>query len=67
MHVTVDGEPVPAKPGRTIAALLHTMGRARIFCGIGVCFDCVVTLNEVPDVRSCQRIATDGDTVRTRP
>ncbi|CAM3329820.1 (2Fe-2S)-binding protein [Kibdelosporangium persicum] len=66
MHVTVDGEEVPVRPGQTIAAVLHTLGRSRIFCGIGVCFDCVVELNDVPDVRSCQRIAADGDIVRTR-
>ncbi|RSM89565.1 (2Fe-2S)-binding protein [Kibdelosporangium aridum] len=66
MHVTVDGQTVPAQPGQTIAAVLHRVGRARVFCGIGVCFDCVVTLNEIPDVRACQRIAADGDDVRTR-
>ncbi|MBB6172312.1 hypothetical protein HNR23_002372 [Nocardiopsis mwathae] len=39
-------------------------GRPRgVFCGIGVCFDCLVTVNGVPDVRACQRIARDGDVI----
>nr|CEL15345.1 hypothetical protein [Kibdelosporangium sp. MJ126-NF4]CTQ95616.1 hypothetical protein [Kibdelosporangium sp. MJ126-NF4] len=63
--MTVDGQTVAVQPGQTIAAVLHSRGSGRIFCGIGVCFDCVVTLNDVPDVRACQRTVADGDTVRT--
>ncbi|MFD1861136.1 (2Fe-2S)-binding protein [Aeromicrobium camelliae] len=31
-----------------------------LFCGIGVCFDCVVTVDGQRDVRACQRTARDG-------
>ncbi|MBP2320233.1 aerobic-type carbon monoxide dehydrogenase small subunit (CoxS/CutS family) [Kibdelosporangium banguiense] len=65
MKLTVDGQAALAQPGQTIAAVLHTMGRGRLFCGIGVCFDCVVTVNGVSDVRACQRVAADGDDIRT--
>ena len=34
-----------------------------MFCGIGVCFDCVVTVNGVRDVRACRRRARQGDEV----
>jgi hypothetical protein len=34
-----------------------------LFCGIGVCFDCVVTVDGVPDVRACQRRARGGEHV----
>ena len=34
-----------------------------LFCGIGVCFDCVVTVDGIPDVRACQRRATGGECV----
>lgn len=34
-----------------------------LFCGIGVCFDCVVVVNGHRDVRACQHLATDGDRV----
>lgn len=67
MKLTIDGQTAEALPGQTVAAVLHGLGRGRIFCGIGVCFDCVVTVNGVSDVRACQRIAADGDDVRTQP
>ena len=39
-------------------------GRPRgAFCGIGVCFDCLVVVNGQRDVRACQRRARDGDVV----
>ena len=41
-------------------------GPRGIFCGIGVCFDCLVTVNGLPDVRACRRRARDGDVVTTQ-
>jgi D-hydroxyproline dehydrogenase subunit gamma len=61
VKVTVDGQEVQAQPGQTIAAVVPGV----IFCGIGVCFDCVVVVNGTQDVRACQRILTDGDDIRT--
>nr|WP_236650441.1 2Fe-2S iron-sulfur cluster-binding protein [Kutzneria albida] len=56
-----------AEPGRTAAAVLMLAGRdAGVFCGIGVCFNCLVEVNGERDVRSCQRVLVDGDEVRTR-
>lgn len=78
LTVTVDGVPHPARPGQTVAALLlaagqvswrdtRTGGKPRgLFCGIGVCFDCLVVVNRIPDVRACQRILTDGDEIHTQ-
>jgi hypothetical protein len=37
-----------------------------VFCGIGVCFDCVVVVGERRDVRACRRRARDGDVVSTQ-
>jgi D-hydroxyproline dehydrogenase subunit gamma len=34
-----------------------------LFCGIGVCFDCVVTVDGIADVRACQRRARGGEHV----
>ncbi len=74
-HLTFDGAPVPVLPGQTIGAALlaagvrtlrttRVDGRPRgLFCGIGVCFDCLVTVNGQPSVRACQRIAEPGDEV----
>ncbi|MEV8374036.1 FAD-dependent oxidoreductase [Kribbella sp. NPDC056861] len=76
--ITVDGETVEALPGQSVAAALMAGGRdswrrtrggerARgVFCGIGACFDCLVVVNGLPDVRACQRVVAAGDEVRTQ-
>ncbi|MFI7004621.1 (2Fe-2S)-binding protein [Nocardia sp. NPDC050175] len=75
--VTVDGTPVAGVHGQTLATVLLADGRSHwrtapnggprgVFCGIGVCFDCVATVNGVPDIRLCCRPARDGDSVTTQ-
>ncbi|MFI6519401.1 (2Fe-2S)-binding protein [Spirillospora sp. NPDC050679] len=77
LTVTVDGEPVAGVAGQTIAGVLLASGRRSwrsgpsgaprgAFCGIGVCFDCLVTVNGDRDVRACRRRAADGDVVATQ-
>lgn len=77
LRITVDGVPLTGVTGQTIAGVLLAAGRSSwrrspsgeprgIFCGIGVCFDCLVTVNGVRDVRACRRRAQDGDTVGTQ-
>jgi len=78
VNVAVDGITISARPGQTVAAALIAAGRTSwretrrdgrprgLFCGIGVCFDCLVVVNGVPDVRACQRLLADGDDVRTQ-
>ncbi|NSC21103.1 (2Fe-2S)-binding protein [Streptomyces albus subsp. chlorinus] len=77
LRITVDGEPVDGIQGQTLAGLLLASGRHAwrhgpsgaprgVFCGIGVCFDCLVTVNEERDVRACRRRAADGDVVTTQ-
>jgi aerobic-type carbon monoxide dehydrogenase small subunit (CoxS/CutS family) len=75
--ITVDGEPVACRDGQTIAAALIAAGRRTLratrqaseprglFCGIGVCFDCLVSVNGSPPVRACLIEARAGDAVRT--
>jgi predicted molibdopterin-dependent oxidoreductase YjgC len=73
---TFDGEAMTALPGDTIAAALYAAGvrawrRSRagdnrgLFCGIGVCFDCLVTVNGLPDQRACQTLVFPGMVVET--
>jgi hypothetical protein len=77
MRITVDEEPLTGEAGQTIAGVLLAAGRVSwrrapsgaprgVFCGIGVCFDCLVTVNDVRDVRACRRRARDGDVVTTQ-
>jgi predicted molibdopterin-dependent oxidoreductase YjgC len=68
-EITVDGKSVIAYPGETVASALfaagirvlrHTakQGKPRsVFCGIGACFDCLVTVNGVPNQRACMTFA----------
>ena len=34
-------------------------------CGMGICFECRVTINDEPHCRSCQTVCKDGMDVRT--
>ncbi len=75
---TFDGRPITAEAGQTIAAALLAAGirswrttRAQgsprgLFCGIGVCFDCLVTVDGRPGVRACLTEARSGDRVETQ-
>jgi predicted molibdopterin-dependent oxidoreductase YjgC len=75
LTIVVDGEPVAGTVGQTIAGVLLGAGRREwrtttasgaprgVFCGIGVCFDCLVEVNGLRDVRACLRRAQDGDVV----
>jgi len=74
----VDGREIEALPGLTVAAALLRAGvtswrRTRVtgeprgvFCGIGVCFDCLVTVNDRPNQRACITAVHPGDVVRTQ-
>lgn len=76
--VEVDGARVAARAGQTVAAVLMATGRTSwrstrengrsrgLFCGIGACFDCLLVVNDVPDVRACQRVVEPGDVIRTQ-
>ena len=71
-QITVDGKPVSAYPGETIATVLLAAGELvirrtvkqdkprSVFCGIGICFDCLVTVNSVPNQRACVTLAQPG-------
>ncbi|MEV7437745.1 (2Fe-2S)-binding protein [Streptomyces griseoviridis] len=76
--VTFDGREIRALPGQTVAAALwaagvtswrttRDQGRPRgVFCGIGVCFDCLVTVNDRPNQRACLLPVEPGDTIRSQ-
>ncbi|CAL9334651.1 hypothetical protein SUDANB176_00139 [Streptomyces sp. enrichment culture] len=77
LRITVDGEPVDGIAGQTVAGVLLAADRLAwrrgrsgaprgVFCGIGVCFDCLVTVGDERDVRACRRRARDGDVVTTQ-
>ena len=67
-----DGRPVPALAGDSVGAALtragvrawrntRRKGRPRgLFCGIGICYDCLLTVDGAPDQRVCLVPAADG-------
>ena len=75
--VTVDGDPVQAYPGETVATVLLAAGRRTfrhtdqlhaphgLFCGMGVCFDCLVTVDGQANVRACMTPVQAGMTIET--
>ncbi len=76
LHFTLDGEPYPALPGETLAAALYDAGkrawrRARngesrgLLCGMGICFDCLVTVDGQAGLRACQMLVREGMAVTT--
>lgn len=77
LRFTLDGAPLSARPGQTVAAALSDAGitswrttrmggRPRgLFCGIGVCFDCLITADGVPNQRACLIPARAGMALET--
>lgn len=77
-RLTVDGEPVEAYPGETVATALLAAGRrvarrsARrgeprgVFCAMGVCHDCRMVVDGEPNVRTCLTPARPGMAVSTQ-
>jgi aerobic-type carbon monoxide dehydrogenase small subunit (CoxS/CutS family) len=75
---TFNGVPFKGIVGQSIAAALMAEGvrelrKTRfgkeprlIFCGIGICFDCVVVVNGVANQRACLVEITDGAKIESQ-
>jgi aerobic-type carbon monoxide dehydrogenase small subunit (CoxS/CutS family) len=70
-EITVNGAVIETRAGVPLGAVLHQhdavlrhtarRGAPRgIFCGMGVCFDCLVTVDDRPNVRACITPVRDG-------
>ncbi len=76
---TYNGTPVEAYEGETIAAALHAAGiriyghsakkhhPRGLFCAIGNCSSCFMTVNGEPNVRICVTQAENGMKVEEQP
>ncbi|NOT61708.1 MAG: (2Fe-2S)-binding protein [Acidobacteria bacterium] len=74
--LTINGNSVTVLEGSTVAAAVAQAGvhsfrrsvsgepRAPL-CGMGICFECRVTINGQPHARSCQIVCRAGMEVRT--
>jgi predicted molibdopterin-dependent oxidoreductase YjgC len=73
-----DGEEIAAAEGQSIAAALLAAGRRvwrwtaergeprGLFCGMGVCYDCLVEVDGRPNQRACQTPVVAGMRVRSQ-
>jgi predicted molibdopterin-dependent oxidoreductase YjgC len=78
VRFTFDGEEISADDGQTVAAALLAAGRRvwrytaergrprGLFCGMGICFDCLVEVGGRPNRRACQTAVAEGLSVRTQ-
>jgi len=78
IKIEVDGELIDAIEGEPIAAALMAAGKSvfrytrkrkeprGVFCAIGQCTDCMMTVDDVPNVRTCITPVRDGMKVQTQ-
>jgi aerobic-type carbon monoxide dehydrogenase small subunit (CoxS/CutS family) len=76
IELTLNGKSITVEDGTTVAAAILNSGALRFrrtvtgkergpLCGMGVCFECRVTIDGVRHRRSCLVPATDGMVVET--
>jgi D-hydroxyproline dehydrogenase subunit gamma len=78
VRLTIDGRPVAAAPGDSVAAALLAAGVVACrttpvsgaprapYCMMGVCFDCLVTIDGVGSRQACLTRVRDGMVVETQ-
>jgi predicted molibdopterin-dependent oxidoreductase YjgC len=76
-EIEVDGVPVVAYEGETVAAALMAAGIRTtnktagkdprgVCCGIGLCYGCTMVIDGVPNTRTCQTLARPGMHLETQ-
>jgi D-hydroxyproline dehydrogenase subunit gamma len=70
--ILINGRQTTAYDGETVHAALLAAGHRQlrrsqtgsgsrgIFCGMGVCYECLVTINGIPNQRACMSEVEDG-------
>ncbi|MSP04311.1 MAG: (2Fe-2S)-binding protein [Acetobacteraceae bacterium] len=76
LHLTFDGKDIPAAEGESIAAALLAAGFSSVrempvsaaprapFCFTGICFDCLVEIDGIPNRLACMIQVSDGMIIR---
>ena len=77
-EIEVDGKLVQAYQGETLATVMlaaglrslcaggHGYPPSRVYCNMGVCQQCLVTVNQQPNCQACKTLAQPGMKVETR-
>ena len=74
--LNINGQPISMPVGSMVAAAVLKTGAGSFrrsvtgeargpLCGMGICFECCVTIDGVAHVRSCQTVCENGMDVRT--
>jgi predicted molibdopterin-dependent oxidoreductase YjgC len=78
LGMVVDGRPLAAFQGESVAAALLASGRRSfrlsahrgeprgLFCGIGICYECLLIIDGIPNQRACMTPARPGMNVQTQ-
>lgn len=77
VKIILDGKQVIAFEGETVATAMmaenivamrtNLDGEPRgVFCGMGVCFDCLVVVNGIANTRACMTWVIDGMQISTQ-
>lgn len=76
VQIVIDGRPLQVRSGITVAVALleagHSTFRTSVsgeprapLCGMGICFECRVTIDDEPHRRSCQVLCAEGMRIQT--
>jgi len=76
VEISVNGSPLTVQSGTTVAAAVLLAGVAAFrrsvtgeargpLCGMGICYECRVTVDGVPHVKSCQVLCEAGMEIAT--
>ena len=77
LRISIDGVSLEVPSGTTVAAAMVEAGRIvfhrstrlghprGMFCGMGVCFACLLSVDGRPNVRACLTEVSDGMVVET--
>jgi len=78
VKIVVDGKEMDAYEGEMIASALLAHGKKvfrytkrymesrGVFCAIGRCTDCVMTVNGIPNIRTCVTSVKEGMKIETQ-
>ena len=79
LEVTINGKKVQAFEGELVSTVLMEEGLSvfhrkektdrpsGLYCGMGVCYECLVRVDGVDNVRACQTLVQDQMVIETRP
>ena len=76
VNVTINGKPVDVPAGAMVSAAVAIAGESALrssvsgkpraaLCGMGICFECRVTINGHAHCRACQTLCVEGMKIAT--